>query len=160
VVLPFEFIPVAEQIVGRLNEFKATGKPVGIASLIEQAEAFRGAAERLDNAAKAWRGRYKSAQAKDEAAADLLNDCMKKLSRTLVPIQSTAKGTYGHDPYGYTPQGSMIPALFEMPELARLPDNDPVRWMKETHLMRARNKIADALADCTDLIDKTLRQLS
>ena len=45
---------------------------------------------------------------------------MKRLSRTLVPLASTAKGTYGHDPYGYTPQGTMIPSLFDVPRYAKL----------------------------------------
>ena len=100
-----------------------------------------------------------SGKAKDEAAADILNACMKRLSRTLVPLASTAKGAYGHDPYGYTPQGTMIPSLFDVPRYAKLGDGEE-KWMLETQLVRDRNRIADALGDCTRLIDDTLARLA
>ena len=83
---------------------------------------------------------------------------MKRLSRKLVPLASTSKGTYGHDPYGFTPQGTMIPSLFDAPRLAKLPDGEE-RWMLETQLTRARNQAADALDDCRVLIDETLARL-
>ena len=83
---------------------------------------------------------------------------MKRLSRTLVPLASTSKGTYGHDPYGYTPQGSMIPTLYDVPRYAKLGDGEE-RWMLETQLVRDRNRIADALMDCRRLIEGTLREL-
>jgi hypothetical protein len=84
---------------------------------------------------------------------------MKKLSRMLVPLASTAKGTYGHDAYGYTPQGTMIPSLFDVPAFARMKDGEE-RWMLETQLVRSRNRIADALDDCRRLIDDTLAGLA
>ena len=66
---------------------------------------------------------------------------------------------YGHDPYGYTPQGTMIPTLFDVPRYAKLGDGE-ARWMLETQLVRDRNRIADALVDCRRLIEGTLRELS
>ncbi len=84
---------------------------------------------------------------------------MKRLSRLLVPMQSTAKGTYGHDSYGYTPQTSMIPSLFDVPQLADLPDQSEERWMLETHLVRQRNRVADALNDATSTIHHALDRL-
>ena len=84
---------------------------------------------------------------------------MKRLSRALVPLASTAKGAYGHDPYGYTPQGTMIPSLFDVPRYAKLGDGE-ARWMLETQLVRDRNRIADALDDCRRLIDDTLAKLA
>ena len=116
------------------------------------------AASKLDDCAQEWRGRYEKGE-KDEAAADILNDGMKRLSRTLIPLASTAKGAYGHDPYGYTPQGSMIPSLYDVPRLAKLPEGE-ARWMLETQLVRERNRVADALEDCRRLIDETLAKLN
>jgi hypothetical protein len=84
---------------------------------------------------------------------------MKRLSSALVPLASTAKGTYGHDPYGYTPQGSMIPSLFDTPRYAKLGDGEE-RWMLETQLVRDRNRIADVLDDCRRLTDDTLARLA
>jgi hypothetical protein len=130
---------------------------VGLDGALAQARAFRAAVERLDTAAQAWRARYAAGEI-DDAAADILNGCMKRLSRSLVPLASTAKGTYGHDPYGFTPQGTMIPSLFDVPRYASMPDGEE-RWMLETALVRARNRVCDALADCCGLVDDTLARL-
>lgn len=158
VVLPFEFISVADQFIERLAQLQPAAGSIGLETAAERATAFRQAAERLDAVAQQWGVRYARGETADESAADLLNGCMKRLSRALVPLASTAKGTYGHDAYGYTPQGTMIPSLFDAPRLAEMPDGED-RWMLETQLVRARNRIADALGDCRRDIDDTLAQL-
>ena len=158
VVLPFEFVSVAEQFIERLDKLAQGAEALDLAGVAARARAFAAAASKLDDCAQEWRGRYEKGE-KDEAAADILNDCMKRLSRTLIPLASTAKGAYGHDPYGYTPQGSMIPSLYDMPQLAKLPEGE-ARWMLETQLVRERNRVADALEDCRRLIDETLAKLS
>jgi len=87
-----------------------------------------------------------------------VNGGIKRLSRILVPWQSTAIGTYGHDPYGYTPQTTMIPCLYDLNELSGLADSEQ-RWMLETKMVRARNRVADALQDSTAIIDDAIAQL-
>jgi Peptidase family M28 len=159
VVLPFEYVSVADAFIERLDELKAGADGIGLSSASDGARAFKAAAERLEAAAQTWRQRYAAGGTTDEAAADRLNACMKRLSRALVPLASTTKGTYGHDPYGYTPQGSMIPTLYDVPRYAKLGDGEE-RWMLETQLVRDRNRIADALVDCRRLIEGTLRELS
>jgi hypothetical protein len=157
-VLPFEFGPVAEDFVQRLRQLAPAGATIGLGPALECAEAFHDAATRLDTAAAAWRQRYGGGHA-DPAVAETLNACLKQLSRRLVPLASTAKGAYGHDPYGYTPQGSMIPGLFDVSRLLDLPEGE-ARWLLETQLVRERNRVADTLADCTALVDQTLRALT
>jgi hypothetical protein len=158
VVLPFEFVSVAEQFIERLDKLAQGAEALDLAGVAARARAFAAAARKLDDCAQALRARYEKDD-EDEAAADILNDCMKRLSRTLIPLASTAKGAYGHDPYGYTPQGSMIPSLYDMPQLAKLPEGE-ARWMLETQLVRERNRVADALEDCRRLIDETLTKLA
>lgn len=158
VVLPFEFETVADQFVERLGQLTPDPDPVGLSGAAERALAFKAAAARLDTTAKMWRNRYEHGGAGDEAAADHLNTCMKRLSRLLVPLASTAKGTYGHDPYGYTPQGTMIPSLYDAMRYAKLPDGEE-RWMLETQLVRDRNRVADVLGDATNLIEESLGRL-
>jgi hypothetical protein len=158
-VLPFEFVGVAEQFIERLAELGKDGDPIGLAGAQLRAQDFRAAAARLDETAQAWRTRYGSGEVTDTAAADILNTCFKRLSRALVPLASTARGTYGHDVYGYTPQGTMIPSLYDVPQLAKLPADSEARWMLQTQLIRDRNRVADALGDCRLLIENTLRQL-
>jgi Peptidase family M28 len=159
VVLPFEYVSVADAFIARLDELKAGAEGVGLESAADAARAFKASAETLEAVAGDWRQRYTAGQTTDEAPAERLNACMKRLSRTLVPLASTAKGTYGHDPYGYTPQGSMIPALYDVPRYAKLGDGAE-RWMLETQLVRERNRIADALRDCRRLIEAAVRELA
>jgi hypothetical protein len=83
---------------------------------------------------------------------------MKRLGRLLIPLESTAIGTYGHDPYGLTSQTTMIPCLYDVPRLERLPQAEE-RWMLETKLVRQRNRVADALGDACALIEQTLGHL-
>jgi hypothetical protein len=158
-VLPFEYVGVADQFIERLEQLGVGAEGVGLGSATDRAKAFKASAEKLEAVAQEWRGRYAQGKTKDETAAEALNACMKRLSRALVPLASTAKGTYGHDPYGYTPQGSMIPSLFDVPRYAKLADGE-ARWMLETQLVRDRNRIADVLDDCRTLIDDTLAKLA
>ena len=157
-VLPFEFVSVADQFIERLAALAPAGGTIGLPGALARAEAFKAAAQRLEAAAGEWRARYAQGGVTDEGPAEVLNACLKRLSRMLVPLASTAKGTYGHDPYGYTPQGSMIPSLYDVPRLGRLPDGEE-RWMLEVQLVRDRNRIADVLGDCCGLVEDTLRRL-
>ena len=157
-VLPFAYRPVADQILARLNELAAAGAPVGLGSVVEQAETFAEAADRLDALAETWRAKFADG-AGDEDAARTLNAAFKKLSHMLVTLQSSAKGTYGQDTYGFTPQTTMIPCLFDIPQLATLPDGE-ARWMLETKLVRDRNRVADTIADALAVIGDTERTLA
>src|SRR5262249_54196520 len=148
VVLPFEYVSVATQFIERLDELKAAAPDIGLAGAAERARAFKAAAEKLEAVAQDWRARYAAGKVKDETPADLLNGAMKRLSRPLVPLASTSRGAYGHDPYGYTPQGTMIPSLYDVPRYAGLGEGQ-ARWLLGTQLVRDRNRIADALGDCS-----------
>jgi hypothetical protein len=157
-VLPFTYVNVADQFIARLNELAPAGKTVGLDGALRRAEEFRTAAVRFDEATDAWRARYAKGDVKDDGPAETLNHCMKRLGRTLIPLESTAIGTYGHDPYGLTPQTTMLPSLYDLPRLATLADGEE-RWMLETKLVRQRNRVADALGDASALIASTLKQV-
>ena len=157
-VLPFSYRPVADQIGERLAELRTAGKAVGLDGAIAQAKSFGEAADRLDALAQDVKAGFDKGTG-DEDAARYVNRAFKRLSRLLVPLQSTAKGTYGHDPYGYTPQTTMIPALYDLPRLDGLGDGEE-RWMLETQLIRDRNKVADTLSDAIRVIDDTARILA
>lgn len=156
-VLPFRFVPVAEQVIDRLTELAPGGKSVGLDGAILAAQRFAKAAARLDARAAAEAEAF-AAGGGSEAAARLINGAIKRLSRVLVPLQSTSIGTYGHDPYGFTPQTTMIPCLYDIPELAALPDGE-ARWMLETKLVRSRNRVTDGMADSCAIIEEALAQL-
>jgi hypothetical protein len=155
-ILPFEFVSVADQFRSRIDELAAAGKSVGIDSLAAHADALKAAAQRLEEAAKHWNDQYRANAVTDDGPAIALNTCIKRLSRLLLPIASTAKGTYGHDTFSYTPQSTVIPCLYDIPKFSRLTEEGPERWQLETQLVRERNRVSDALIDARALIEKTL----
>jgi hypothetical protein len=83
---------------------------------------------------------------------------MKRVSRLVVPLMSSAIGKYGHDPYGFTPQTTMIPGLYDIARLSKLGEGEE-RWMLETKAVRDRNRVADTLADATAIIEDSLSRL-
>jgi hypothetical protein len=93
---------------------------------------------------------------KSDEAAGSVNACLKSLSRTLLPIVGTVKGTYGQDPYAYTPQNTMLPALYDVPEYGKTADG-PEKWMLETQLVRELNRIGDSLEQASAQVAAALR---
>jgi Peptidase family M28/PA domain len=156
-VLPFRFASVAKQISDRLAELSGAGKSVRLADVENRAARFAETIAVLDSRAGQEAERFAKGGG-SEAAAALLNRTMKRLSRMIVPLQSSAIGPYGHDTYGFTPQTTMIPALYDLTRLDKMPD-DEQRWMLETKTIRARNRVADTLEDATDLVENAIRQL-
>jgi hypothetical protein len=156
-VLPFRFTPVADEFIGRLDQLREAGAGIGLDAARDAAGRLRERALALDKAAEREAERFRAGSGSEDAAL-MLNGTMKKLSRILVPLQSTAIGTYGHDPYGYTPQTTVIPCLYDVPRLATMPQG-PERWMLETALVRARNRVADGLNDAAEIIEGALSRL-
>ena len=148
-VLPFTYTPVAEQIIERLKQLETAGSAVGLSGVSDAARNFLEKAKRFDSIAA---GKH------DDERARLLNRAMKRLSRLVVPLMSSAIGKYGHDPYGFTPQTTMIPALYDLAALSRLGDGEQ-RWMLETKAVRDRNRVADTLADASAIIEDSLSRL-
>ena len=156
-VLPFTYAPVAAQILKRLQELEKAGAAVGLEGVAARAKNFEKAAARLDAAATAAKAAFDAGKG-DEARALVLNRAMKRVSRLLVPLMSSAIGKYGHDPYGYTPQGTMIPSLYDLGRLEKLPEGEE-RWMLETKAVRDRNRVADTVAESIAIIDDALARL-
>ena len=156
-VLPFTYAPVAEQIIKRLKELEGPGAAVGLQGVLKCAERFQQAAQRLDQAAAAEAAAFAAGKGSEERAK-VLNRAMKRLSRLLVPLMSSAIGKYGHDPYGFTPQTTMVPALYDLAQLSKMGEGEE-RWMLETKAVRDRNRVGDALADAIAIIEDSLARL-
>ena len=158
-VLPFQFSETAQQFETRLQELVTIDNSIGLDEAVHCAQQFRIAADTFDTTSAEWRQRYNNGEINNDEPAELLNTCMKKLSRILVPLQSTVIGTYGHDRYGMTDQRTMIPVLFEIGKLATLAKDSEAYWMLQTKLVRQRNKVVDGLIDSQNLINRTLSDL-
>jgi len=158
-VLPYDFTDAAEQFVDRLTELQGAGQSIALDGALDRARDLREAAASFDAVSSGWSKRYAENSSLDDEPAEVLNEAMKRVNRLLIPLASTAKGTYGHDPYGYTPQGSMIPVLYDVPQLADLPPGEP-RWMLETELVRARNLVADTMTDAAATLREAIGRIS
>ncbi|WP_165931049.1 M28 family peptidase [Paralcaligenes ureilyticus] len=161
-ILPFEFTAVARQFAARLEELDSNPAVayLELGVVAKQSWRLEQLAARLDVCAQDWRVRYRTDNPDSEHAADILNHCLKRLSNILIPIQSTVKGVYGHDPYGFTPQLSTIPCLYETQRLAELALGSEEQLILETHLRRQRNRVADAVSDACNTVEDALAQLN
>ena len=157
-VLPFYYAPVAEQIIARLQELERAGASVGLEGVLAGARSFAAAAQKFDQAADAARAAFEAGKGSEQAAL-LLNRAMKRISRLVVPLMSSAIGKYGHDVYGYTPQTTMIPGLYDVARLPKLAEGEEL-WMLQTKVMRDRNRVADTLSDAMAIIGDALAQIS
>ena len=158
-VLPYEYHPIAARFAERLQELSRLDIPdIDMATAAEQAREFQGLAARLDEEGRAWRQRIASGTS-DGKTAGLLNQAMIKLSRILVPIASTVVGAYGQDRYGHAWQTEMIPSLVPYPQLGtyhRDSEQFQVWWVA---MVRARNRVVDAVTQASDVVRAVLDDL-
>ena len=159
-ILPNEYSPLANRFVDRLGEFAGYEMPdIDMQSAVERAREFQGLAERLDEQSDTWRRRISGNPTDAERAADLLNHAKIELSRTLVPIASTAVGPYGQDRYGHAWQTQMIPSLVPYPQVAgydRQSEQFQTWWVA---MIRARNRVVDALERANEVVSTALEEL-
>jgi hypothetical protein len=161
-ILPYEFTALAGHFRLHLDNLAQDRglDDLRLSAVAEKARDLESLAARVDDAAQAWRRQYAKGDPDNGRAAALLNACLKKLSNRLIPIQSTVKGVYGHDPYGYTPQLSPIPCLYDTGRYGELAPGTEERAILGTHLTRQRNRVSDALADACDVIEDNLSRLA
>jgi len=148
-VLPFDFRAVARQFAERLEQLDDLPglHPLNFAPLVKRARLFEQWASKLNAEVDRLRRDGEGQGEQSRRMVSRLNACQKRLSSILIPIQSTVKGVYGHDPYGYSPQLSQIPCLFEAGRLAQL-DPESEEWrMLHVEVLRQRNRVSDALAE-------------
>jgi hypothetical protein len=156
-VLPLDYTEVTELFVSRLAALAPAAPELELAPVLDHARALQGEALALSQLADGWRARYAADPGLGSTPADQLNRCFRALSRLLIPLASTACGAYAQDPYGYTPQTTMIPSLFDIPALAEAAPEQ--RRLMEVSLRRARNQVSDALQDARALIAGTRASL-
>ncbi len=156
-ILPHEYAPLATRFVDRLQEFASYDVPgIDMAGAAERAREFQGLAAQLDQQSAAWASRLATQPADGARAADLINDAKLQLSRTLVPVASTVVGPYGQDRYGHAWQTQMIPSLVPYPTLASYPRDSEAFQTWWVAMIRARNRVVDALEQATRITRQAL----
>lgn len=160
-VLPYEYQPIAGRFVSRLSELATHEMPgIDMTGAVEHAREFEALAAQLDEQSDAWRRRIDAGAGDDaERAADLLNQTQLRLSRILVPIASTAVGPYGQDRYGHAWQTQMIPSLAPYPTVAGYDPESEAYQTWWVAMVRARNRVSDALEQASRELTATLDTL-
>lgn len=160
-ILPFDFTAVVGQFAARLDELAAVAElaVLDFGVVAQRAHTLERRTKELRQATDTWRKRYRANDAASEDAAKVLNVCLKRLSNTLIPIQSTVKGVYGHDPYGYTAQLTVIPCLYDTQRFSEIERGGEEWLVLETHLRRQRNRVSDALLAACDTVEEALGRL-
>lgn len=157
-VLPFTYEPVARQVMKRLDELEAAPVELNLTGLKDLARDLLHAAEKFDRATAAVSSGFKSGVGNELHAASL-NRAIKRISRLVVPLMSSYVGKYGHDPYSFTPQQTLIPALYDVDRVATVGGNEE-RWMLETKVVRDRNRVADTLRDTIHIMTDAVSDLT
>jgi hypothetical protein len=154
VLLPFEYVFSADEILSRLQEVqKLGGEEFDMAREIKWARAYRQRALKLRQLTEKL---AKEKPAKKMKAISEVNDCLMQISRILTPVVSTVKGKYGQDTYGLSALSKPIPVLESVKDYLNFPADSAERKLLMTRLTREKNKIFDALRGVVELIDRTL----
>jgi N-acetylated-alpha-linked acidic dipeptidase len=137
-VIPFNFVPSAQDFIEHLSAFQdAAGQHLDLTETIRAAEAFKAAAQRLADA--------------PIADVDRLNAGLKQLTRIVNPALFTIDGPYEVDPALQLP---VLPGLAPLRELARLEPKTNAYEFLLTKLRRQRNRIEETLLQATAVAEE------
>lgn len=153
-LLPFEYVFSADEILNRLKEVnEAAGESFDLSREMKWAQAYRQRALMLCRFTKRL---SKESPSKKMPGILKVNECLMQISRVLTPVLSTVKGKYGQDTYGLSVLNKPIPVLETVKDYTRLPSGSDERKLLMTRMMRERNKVYDALYRVVEMIDQTL----
>ncbi|MCO5220955.1 MAG: M28 family metallopeptidase [Thermomicrobiales bacterium] len=153
-VLPYDFRHNARILREALEGYAAaTDDTLGLDVTVELAKGFEAKAAGVYARANELQARFAAGESggslDDDAAA--LNDTMRTISRTVIPVLGSVVGRYGQDTYGLSALKRWIPSLALV---SVLKDQDPLSgdhalwWGK---LVRERNRVTDAVRELNEL---------
>jgi N-acetylated-alpha-linked acidic dipeptidase len=148
-VLPYQFAPVAEELLGALRDYQgAVGDHFDLEGVATRLTELRQTAANLD-------GLVATAQV-DTAVAAAVNKAIMRAQRALIPINYTQIGEFDHDPAVYQP---ILPSLAEARKLTGLkPTSDMYKFL-QTKLVRSRNKVNHALDRAAEELNQAVALL-
>jgi len=163
-IIPFEFVTVADYITKELEELEKSSKgKVKLNSLFEKVKEFRDVAEELNMIAAKIESMYVNGKEKEktelEKAAKLVNRCILKNSRILTSAFRSTVDPYDQEPYGFSILEKPIPRLYAVvKEMTEASGGDKMKLL-ETKFIREKNRLIDALNDAIDFTQLTLDNL-
>jgi hypothetical protein len=158
-ILPFEFVSVAEEFCDALQDLRDSSKEIiNLDGLIEKVKRLKELADIL----KQWGFKFKGRNApfrQTEDAFRIINRCLMKLSRILIPINYTAVGRYGQDTYSYR-NLKPFPVMQDLVNRAQKMDSEAAAFKSlKTTLVREKNKVSDSIELAIEFIDYTIMEL-
>jgi hypothetical protein len=158
-VLPFRIEALADWMLDTLGELEGRAEGTLILEgIIEKAKRFKERAAGLDEATSKLSARIEEDVRGHEAEINAANGCMMRISRTMNPVNYTLSGRYDQDYYG-AEYVKPMPSLQPVSELAALnPDTCEYKALN-TKLVRARNRVQDAIGDAIWMADQALDKI-
>lgn len=147
-VLPMNFVGVSDELIRLIQDLQQkAAASFALTPAMEKAKLLRDRAEALQH--KAFEIKEKGS----ENEAIILDHCLMKLSRILMPVNYTTSGRFDFDPALAIPP---LPRLQPVAELADLnPAGDSFKFL-ERKMVREQNRLCHALDEACELIAQTL----
>ena len=144
------FVDVADELIGLIEDLQQkAAASFALTPAMEKAKLLRDRAEALQH--KAFEIKEKENSSENEAI--ILDHCLMKLSRILMPVNYTTSGRFDFDPALAIPP---LPRLQPVAELADLnPAGDSFKFL-ERKMVREQNRLCHALDEACELIAQTL----
>ncbi len=159
-VLPFEFVTVANVFKERLNDLqKGNGSLLNLSLLINQVEELKKRAKALNKGIEKNLSAFEKKRAYRglESKFEEINTCLMELSRILIPVLLSKAGKYGQDPI--QSKFKPIPILQPLEKLTLMNRDGEEYKALITALVRERNKVSDALNLANRILDNTLEKI-
>jgi N-acetylated-alpha-linked acidic dipeptidase len=141
---PYNFARVAEDFRQTLQRYEqAAGGRFDFTPV-------RSELDRFERAMAAFNRRLDEASGQSDGVPEKANRILRRLGRTLIPINFTRTGRFRHDPARPVPP---LPDLSPAERLGRLPPDSDLARVVETHLVRGSNRVRWALQEARDLVE-------
>jgi len=153
-VLPMNFVDVAEELIRLIQGLQQkAAASFDLAPAMEKAKKLSGSARQLHQKITEFKGNDKKEKDAGDDGAVMLDHCLMKLSRILMPINYSSVSPYDFDP---ALSVQPLPRLQPVAELAELsPAGDAFKFL-ERKMIRERNRLCHALDKAHELIEETL----
>ena len=153
-VLPMNFVDAADELIGLIKDLQQkAAASFDLTPAIEKAKIFRDQTVKLRRESLELNTRANRGDLESERTAVLLNRCLIKLSRILMPLNYTAAGRFDFDP---ALPIAPLPRLQPVAQLTALnPAGDSFKFL-ERKLVREQNRLCHGLDEAADLITQTL----
>ena len=154
-VLPMNFVDVADELIWLIQDLQQkAAASFALTPAMEKAIIFRDRTVNLRQKALEIKEKYNPGEIGSDRAAIILNQCLMKLSRILMPVNYSSAGRYDFDPALSIPP---LPRLQPVAQLAELnPEGESFKFL-ERKMVREQNRLCHALDEARELIEQTLK---